>query len=393
MWELMLTDINKIERMCRTTMDLFEWSAVPLGHLLRNHAYSYRDWGIEITIDNVEELRSRSKFEYRHEWAPSDESLNQLIAEASVRAGISDVNKLMNAKVGQYTADHVSKQRAGLNGQSAKTRIVEIGTGAGGTMLAALRKMREAGIDLSTIELTLIEPSAKRLQYAQNQFWKLFRELNIDAPQIKRKEGTVEVLKGMESEWADVVIQNAAIHHESFKDHLSDIYRILKPGMPFISGDWHEGTYETPARIYWMYMMLQDPLDDEVASRVLDFTMGKSAPEDLKEKEELGEFRRMFHLDDQALKTAYAQYTDSERRASVGGMRYWLEVAKIFKDEGKKSPEVVIQGHERVALRTMALANAGFTFDHESRLKYVEVVKERGFGELGAVMYPKKAQR
>ena len=123
----MLTDIRDIRQMCSDTMGLFEWSAVPLGNPLRNHHYVYRSWGIDVTNDNVEEIRHDSKMEYQSEWASSDESLNHLIAVASVRAGIADTNTLLNLKIAEYAAEHM----AGLG--KGRKQMVEIGTGAGGT--------------------------------------------------------------------------------------------------------------------------------------------------------------------------------------------------------------------------------------------------------------------
>ncbi len=381
----MLTDIRDIRQMCSDTMGLFEWSAVPLGNPLRNHHYVYRSWGIDVTNDNVEEIRHDSKMEYQSEWASSDESLNHLIAVASVRAGIADTNTLLNLKIAEYAAEHM----AGLG--KGRKQMVEIGTGAGGTIIAALQRMHSVGVDLTDIDVKLVEPSQKRLAFAQQEILAMLQRENAPSPRISALEGTVDAIKEIESEHADLVIQNAAIHHESFKDHLSEICRILRPGMPFISGDWHEGTYETPARIYWLYLMLQDPTDANRSSQVLDFVLGKACPDRAGERTELKEFGRMFALTDGALASAYDQYTESERRASVGGMRYWLEVAKIFTETGKKSPEVIIQCHERVTPRIAALVNAGFVFDGESRRKYCEVIKDRGFGELGTVMSPKKA--
>ncbi len=379
-----LTRIIDIEKMAKEVMALFDWSVIPLGHLLRNHAYSFRSWGIVINADNIEELRDASKREYEKEWAPTDESLNQLIATAAQRAGLLDTNKLLNDKIGEYSADHLQLLKC------ETPRIIEVGTGAGGTILSVLDSLVSIGAGVSRVAITLLELSQKRLDFAQNEITKFLQKNGISKPRINALRGAVDALDEIETDYAHLVIQNAAIHHESFTDHLSNISRVLKPGMQFISGDWHEGSYETPARIYWIYVMLQDPFNEKLSSEVFDFTRGVAEYRPQHERGELKEFRKIFCLDDQSLALAFDTYTESERRATVGGMRYWLEVAKIFQEKGKKSPEVLIQAHERVAPRITALKNAGFCFDAESRKKYVEVLKNKGFGELGAVMVSKK---
>jgi SAM-dependent methyltransferase len=383
----MLTSVGEIRNLCQETMELFGWSAVPLGHPLRNHSYAYREWGIGLTPDNIDEIKSTSKSEYRREWQGSDQRLNQLIAEASVKAGLSDTNLLLNRRIARYSKEHVVSLAAGGH----RPHLIEIGTGAGGTIIAILASLREAGFDISGMDLLLIEPSRKRVDFALERIKESMGGTPL--PAILRLEGTVDALSGLASDSADLVVQNAAIHHESFKDHLVQINRVLKPGMPFISGDWHEGTYETPARIFWLYAMLQDPFNDRTTSAVRDFVSEKSPAPWFPLRAGLTEFRRRFALSDQRLASAFEGFTASERRASCGGMEYWLGVAKIFTEKGEKSPEAVIQCHERVSKRAEALVNAGFVFDAESRAKYHEVIKDRGYGELGAVMVPKKPIR
>jgi SAM-dependent methyltransferase len=380
----MFSEMEGIRKLCQDAMALFEWSAVPLGHPLRNHHYAYPAWGIALTGANVEEIRRESKKQYRCEWADSDETLNALIATACTRAGLLDTNLLLNQRIADCASRHLKRLGKGPK------NIVEIGTGAGGTITAALERMRAMKLDLSELSITLVEPSMKRLAFAQERIRQEFGESHPSQPNIVAFAGTVDAISRLPAEHADLVIQNAAIHHESFKDHLALIHRILRPGMPFVSGDWHEGTYETPARIYWLYAMLQEPANVGVSSAVLDFVLGSNRVPNPKVRNELTEFRRLFRISDDALFSAFDQFTDSERRASAGGMKYWLEMAKIFTEEGRRSPEVVIQCHERVAMRTAALINAGFTFDRESRAKYCEVIRDKGFGELGAVMVPKK---
>gem|GEM_PF-3186629 len=379
-----LTKLSEIKRMANEAMALFDWSAVPLGHPIRNHAYAYPSWGVVVTADNIEELRQLSKEEYAKEWAPTDENLNHLIAIASERAGLSDTNMLLNEKIGQYSAEHIISL-----GHDAP-RIVEVGTGAGGTILSVLNSMILMGVDVSKLDITLVEPSQMRLDFAQDQITKLLGTHGLSAPRIRALRGSVDALDEVESDFAHLVLQNAAIHHESFTDHLPNINRVLQPEMPFISGDWHEGSYETPARIYWIYVMLQDPFDEHRTSEVINFTDGTSQYRPQPERPELREFRRMFSLDEQRLASAFDGYTTSEREANVGGMLYWLEVAKILQEKSKRSSEVLIQAHERVTPRVTALKNAGFCFDTESRSKYAEVIRNKGFGELAAVMVSKK---
>ena len=380
-----LSRISDIDRMAKDAMALFDWSVIPLGHPLRIHAYSYHHWGIVITPDNIEELRAASKRAYVEEWAPTDESVNELIAIASERAGLSDTNLLMNQKIGEYSAEHVKSLEE-------DARIIEVGTGAGGTILSVLHSLHAAGLDLSKMAFTLLEPSEKRLDFTLERIDE-FGKSRGTCVLAMGVVGTVDELATVKSGHAHLVIQNAAIHHESFNDHLLEIKRVLRQGMPFISGDWHEGSYESPARIYWVYAMLQNPFNEKASDEVQRFVLGRGVYPKREERAELKEFREMFGLTEQRLAQAFDGYTQSEREANVGGMRYWLEVAKILIEKGKRSPEVLIQAHERVTPRITALKNAGFVFGPEDKKKYVEVIKGKGFGELGAVMVCRKPLR
>ncbi len=383
----MLSEIPEIEMLIRDAQEALGWAPVPLGSILRTHAYSYRNWGLVITQDNVEWLRAESRKAFSVEWADSDSSLNALIGEAAEKAGLADTNALMNAKIGEYAAAYAASVRRD------ELCVVDIGAGAGGTSVSLIRALSalEPALRPKRLLLAMIEPSRKRLATAEAAVL----EAAAGTPMEKRlelilEEGTVGKVSSIPNAFADMVVSNAAIHHESFNDHLPQILRILGGGAPFISGDWHETTYENPSRVYWIYYLLQNPFDEDLARGVMDFTLGKEGPPWLPERKELGGFRSLFKLDLEDVSGAFWGHTESERRAAVGSQRYWVEMGKKFASEGKKCPELLLQCHERVSKRTENLLNAGFVFDDESRRRYCEVIRDRGYGQIAAVMMPKK---
>ncbi len=380
----MHSSISDIERLIRDAQAVLDWAPVPLGSILRTHAYSYRNWGICLTQDNAEWARAESKSAFSVEWAESGASLNSLIGEAAEKAGLADTNALMNAKIGEYAAAYATPE---------ELCVVDIGAGAGGTSAAVVRAL--SGLPPSRrpsrVILSMIEPSAKRLEVAEAAVMDAaegtWMERRIE---LLLEQGTVERLSSIPCGFADMVVSNAAIHHESFNDHLPQILRVLRDGAPFISGDWHESNYEHPARAYWIYYLLQNPHDEAMAEHVMEFTLGKEGPPWLPERKELSEFRALFRLDSEDVNSAFWGHTESERRADMGSQRYWLEMGKKFSECRKKCPELLLQCHERVSKRTEALMNAGFIFDDESRRRYHEALNGRGFGELAAVMVPKR---
>jgi SAM-dependent methyltransferase len=383
----LLTKVSEIEQLNADAQGLLDWAPVRLGSILRTHAYSYPNWGITITPENIEWLVTESKKAFSVEWAETDGSMNHMIAEASEKAGLADTNLLMNSVIGTYCHQHLSE----LFADGDAPTVVDVGAGAGGTALALVKALKDLPpLEVPVIKLVLLEPSKKRLQGAESAIRTEMSESWLEnSLLVYTEEGSAERLEAFDAESADVIISNAAIHHESFNFHLPHLLRILRPGMPIISGDWHESNYEHPARIYWIYYLLQNPHDEQTAKAVTEFVLGGRGPL-LTERKELGQFRERFSLGLMDLYDAYKGHTQSEREANVGSIRYWLELGKKFSDEGKKCPEFLLQCHERVSKRVENLTNAGFVFDDESRSKYTEVIRERGYGELGAVMVAKK---
>jgi len=385
--------IDDIERHIKEIQSLMEWAPVAIGSPLRVHSYSYRKWGIVITPENlewIEHIQASSKKSFETEWAPTDSSMNTLIADVCIASGITDANEGMNVKGAEYGREYLAPRlvKPGL------VKVIDIGAGAGATTLAMLRAIKDLKVHLfAGLSIVLIEPSQKRLETAFDAIYKTIAGTSIEhAVHPMAKQGLVDVLHDLESDSADLVISNAALHHESFYDHFPQIVRVLKPGTEFISGDWHESTYESPRRTYWIYYLLQDPNDGKALEDAVSFVLGNSPISIAKERQELKDFRKLFDLSEANVCHAFDNLTESERRASVGSIRYWVEMGKRF-SEKNKSPEVLLQGHERVAKRIENLKNAGFVFDSECRSKYHELLKDKGYGELASVMIAKKRLR
>ncbi|MFH1785504.1 MAG: methyltransferase domain-containing protein [Candidatus Micrarchaeota archaeon] len=373
---------SDITRLDQTAQSLVEWSLVPLGSILRTHAYSYPNWGIQITPKNIEWIITMSKSAYYDEWTETDASMNDLIARACRAANMLDANTLLNTRIGLYGAEVL--QALALENPSKLFEVVDIGAGPGGSSAALLDQLRKRGV--SNVHLTILDPSNKRLDSAMERLGQY-----VDVCRVDRCIGTVADIDRFHRHSADLIITNAAIHHESFNTHLPAILRVLKQGAKLVSGDWHEGTYESPARSYWVYYVLQHPFEDH--SDIYAFIKEGKNLRKFHERNELKDFRLLFQLSKDDVLSAFTNLTPNERAACAGGIRYWHEMGKHLALEGRKrmSPEVLIQCHERVAKRLEALRNAGFTFDREDLSKYRELLKRRGYGELTAVMVARRS--
>jgi len=314
-----------------------------------------------------------------------------MIARACERAGLLDTNQLMNERIAEIAAEYLSGTRRGL------VTVVDVGAGNGATSVAFLKKLLEQGPKNIRLGLGLVEPSRSRLEEAEKRISELIRGTYLEqGTTLELVPGTAERTALLKREarpqnmHADLVITNAAIHHESFNQHLHAIRSVMMDDMALlVSGDWHESNYEHPARVYWIYYLLQDPHNEERAQAVFDFVREGTVFR-LDERKELREFCSILSLTEDDLYSAFDNHSESELLADIGSMKYWRELGKEFSDAGKKCPEFLLQCHERVSRRVENLKNAGFVFDNECRQKYSEVLKKRGYGELASVMVAKK---
>ena len=374
--------ISDIEQLDRDFQGIMEWSPVPPGSLLRVHEYSYGNWGIEVTPENVEWLYEQSRKAYECEWGYTDGSLNLLVAKAAINAGLGDVNAKMNSIVGKYAAQYIIESlRDGFV-------MVDIGAGTGPTTVAVLENLIGSVFSVHG-RIILIEPSEKRLQVAGIQIQKLLSKLpGIDMSLISNTD--VEALRSFDPSFVDIVISNGTIHHNSFNRHLPEILRVLKPLEPFINGDWYNGMWEKPERVYWLLLLIKNCEDEMLKTRVLNSILMDFLPSGINEFPELTEFRRMLGLSKKEVSNAFFDCSDSERRADVSIMKFWVEVAKLFTKHEEKSPIFFLESHERVSRRKTNLRGAGFVFNSECRIKYKELLRKRGKGELSAVMVAKR---
>ncbi|MEM4367240.1 MAG: class I SAM-dependent methyltransferase [Candidatus Anstonellales archaeon] len=368
-----LSKIQDIEEHLKTFADLTSWSPALPGSMLRAPAHSYHNWGIQVLPDNVEWLYAMAQKAYEVEWAYTDKEINLLVGNASQNAGLSDVNTEMNKIVGAYAAQFALMGREGL-------AVMDIGAGTGATSIAFLNAL---GCRAKKVTLLLVEPSLKRLQEAQEAIAKLgFHSVPLAG-------NDVSVLKQFSDCSIDMIISNAAIHHNSFNVHLAEMNRVLKQGAPLINGDWHSSISESPARAYWLLYLLQEPLGTRF-EKVLDNVARGAKMEIAFERQELKEFRKYFGLTLEMLEWAFMGLSSSKRKANTGIMRFWFEIGRIFSQRGEKSPIYFLEAHERAGKRIENLKNAGFEFDEECRRKYKELLRKKGIGELACVMVAKK---
>jgi predicted O-methyltransferase YrrM len=378
-----LTSTKDIERRVREIDDLTSWSPVPLGSILRATSYSYRNWGIGITPENIGWLYGASQEAYSVEWKDTDPSLNALVGKASENAGLGDVNATMNALIGGYAS-------ASAHSKNGIISVLDVGAGAGATSMAMLSAL--GGTIVPNIKLTLIEPSSSRTKAALDAI----RKINTAAANIAVVYNLTETeaLRQIKPGSIDMAITNAAIHHNSFNFHLGAMSKTLKPNAPLISGDWYDGLSEKPERVYWLLTLLANhssghrnaEIEKDVFKRI-----SAGAPLVVPFVEErAAAFRKYFNLDAFSCGLAFANLSEDERKADAAILKFWFEVGKIFAEKGTKSPIYVVEGHERAWRRETAFAENGFCFDRECMEKYRLVTKKRNKGNLNVVSMAKR---
>jgi len=379
---MILSRIGDIEKLDRDFQGIMEWSPVPPGSLLRVHEYSYGNWGIEVTPDNSEWLYHQSRKAYECEWAETDGSLNLLVAKAAINAGLGDVNTNMNYLVGDYASQIIVESlRDGF-------LMVDVGAGMGPTTLAVLSNLVDSAFPVKGTVM-MIEPSEKRLELAKSNISRVMPRLpNVEICGIPSTD--VKALKSFASSSVDLVISNGAIHHNAFNRHLPEISRVLKPMAPFINGDWHNGMWERPERVYWLIYLIKNCEDEMLKSKILHHITSNSPFPTIEEFPELREFKRLFGLSKKETTTAFWGCSEGECRADVGIMKFWIEVARLFSKHKKKSPILFMEAHERVSRRKDNLLDAGFVFDKECNVRYKELLRKTGKGELSTVMVAKR---
>ncbi|MFH1221634.1 MAG: class I SAM-dependent methyltransferase [Candidatus Micrarchaeota archaeon] len=383
------SDLKKIEDTIKFIDEVTSWSRVPAGSVLRVHAYSYANWGIQLTPDNIDSLINESAKAYAVEWQETDASLNKLVAAASELAGLSDVNANLNRQIGKLALSHVHNA---IEKQGSFV-LLDLGAGLGSTTEAVLDRMIETGImPKSESQLILVDPSLKRLETAHEMLTKKIDSAGIaDLFKIATiAEQDIDFLQLAETSSIDLVVGNAYLHHHAFNTHLQQINQVLKPGAPFIIGDWHNSMWEKPERVFWLLRLLMDPEDKKIRQIVFDVVTGKQ--ENMRGffvPSELTKFKRHFigPYSDRLLR-AFDGLTMAERQANCGIIEFWAAVAQKCDAAKVHSPIYFLEGHERVSKRVENLTNAGFVFDSESRQRYMELLPKRG--ELAAVMTVRK---
>lgn len=269
-----------IEKVARDVAAMTEWSPVPSGSILRVPAYSYENWGIRVTPENIRWLSRASADAYMVEWARTDDRLNALVARASEKADLGDVNALMNAQIGKFVAEEIAR----TSPYKGPFTLVDIGAGTGATSIPAFNELGAMGYRARDSDsLILIEPSAERMDIAVRSlaslpFWK-GRERGI-VPMIGRE---VEMLTHLHDGSVGLAVSNAAIHHNAFNYHLEAIQRVLEPGGTFINGDWNDSISHSPAKAYWMFRILSSLGDEETTGKIFDWINGTKPPNDLPE--------------------------------------------------------------------------------------------------------------
>ncbi|MFA5105937.1 MAG: class I SAM-dependent methyltransferase [Candidatus Micrarchaeia archaeon] len=385
-----------IERHLAYVNSLFEWSPVPFSSILRVPSYSYQNWHIKINPGNEKWLYDESRKAYYCEWGPTDESLNRLvsIASSSEKAGLGDVNAIMNKKVGEISAQYANENFISKN---RPISLLDIGSGAGATVVEFIKSLGAAALGAKgQISITLLEPSAQRLALALENATTASKD-HLPGMEITFSTAQSDVLVSLSASSYHLAISNAAIHHNSFNFHLGHLIKALKGGGAFVNGDWHCSIWQSPAKFYWLAMLLADQSADNF-NMVKEFVLngglpGRVLPAETKEiagKKEIMEFKKYFSISDDSLLRAFDGSVNGSRQADWGMLSFWSEVGRVFSEKGAKSPIHIPEAHEPAVNRKASLILNGFTFDSECQSKYFEMLRNRGKGELATVMMAKK---
>ncbi len=305
-----------------------------LGSALRVPSYAYRNWGI---TGGDAELRSLSDEAYRIEWEAGSPRQMQYVTDAIVRAGYADFPQMLR----NANAAAISKLAKLTEG---KLRILDIG--AGKSTVAIFDRLDSN--DKDRVELTLLEPSAERLEAAASDLEK--RGLARNKGYVALQGRDLDIPWLIEPASMHIASYVAALHHHAYYDRpLQNVCAALAEHGSLVVSDWHNPMWEHPNRVYKFLQTLEwDTKEKDLRAFVQQFPNASNGTLFAGSRNESQAMRQIQHF-----------------------WSGWMEVRKEAAERGELDPRddiLVLEGHRPFASQNREMARAGFMLKEKRQL-------------------------
>lgn len=209
---------------------------VSLGSALKVPSYAYQNWGIPEGAYRLE-----SEDLYGVEWKGGSQKQMEYVKEAITSTGLGNFSQMLRDASANVVSHLV---------RTTKERINYLEPGAGVSTVNVVDRLIRDGVDMDRVFITMIEPSAERLQNAVEQLEKKgLRRGKHYADYSGKKDTDALALVGPRTQ--EIVAQVAEIHHHSYLDvPVMILAATLRQGGYFVSADWHNSMWEHPNRVY-----------------------------------------------------------------------------------------------------------------------------------------------
>lgn len=252
---MLLEKPSDLEMLERFLIDLTSNLLLQSGSVFRIASHALENWGIGLTDENRELIKSRSEGSVAEEWDQDGELLNIAINNASAMAGLEEGNPTLNNVVAGITYDLLGGYANARTNQE-RIFVLDLGAGAGGTTSSALRQLETSPDEedraiLRRCRFQLLEPTG-----AVHEASKSIGVRRRISPDAYTKESVSTFVQGDDGFLEcyrdgkfDIIMSNAALHHKAFPDYLAEVRRILKDDGAIVLGDWYTTIWRYPAYV------------------------------------------------------------------------------------------------------------------------------------------------
>jgi SAM-dependent methyltransferase len=212
---------------------------VSLGSALKVPYYAFPNWGIP--QDAYYKMKGDEL--YACEWQGGTPQQMQYVVEAITRTGLGNFSQMLRDKNAEIVTHLVQNQFKGK-------RVNYIEPGAGVSTVNVAEKLLNAQVDMDRFHMTLIEPSAERLETNAAKLEKmgLRRNYHFHLHPGKKDTDMFWLVELGSQDIASNVAQGH--HHPDIKPALVNIAAVLRQGGYYLSNDWHNSMWEHPNRVY-----------------------------------------------------------------------------------------------------------------------------------------------
>lgn len=237
-----LTSIDEIQAFNTEFMKITEGLPIQTGSVLRVPSRAYGRWGIEITDENVDWLRTNSGIYYPR-------------SEANLYAG-QESDKTAQMPIGYYERMiHeigliVKEIFKSLDDNSRIFRICNLGGKHGpisSSILSEIQEDKETKGMLQRIEFYLVDEKSGKLENAGKAIEQYGAKYSKE---LKRDEKYLQEVIGNERLYFDLVVSFVRFHHKPFPDHLNIIKEVLANDGALVIGDTYSALWDHPINAY-----------------------------------------------------------------------------------------------------------------------------------------------